>query len=205
MNANPILSLLWIGGFKKHHHYLMIQFTLTLMRGCSAFKSSIGDIRSLFSSTCFVYPHISELRCFNSLSACICTHLYVKACTGFYTVYVQEQFSNPPIPTRQDSAISVDQFPLNPDELLMPTFCFLLMGKSFEIDFFLSSQWILQLFKVSILFPDIALVERSADQDSWHGDIVALTLRWILNPACINTYSSMPYHQAGMFTQCTEL
>lgn len=41
---------------------------------------------------------------------------------------------------RQDAAISADQFSLNLDELLMPTFCFLLMGKSFEMDFFLSSQ-----------------------------------------------------------------
>lgn len=94
---------------------------------------------------------------------------------------------------RQDAAISTDQFSLNLDELLMPTFCFLLMGKSFEMDFFLSSQWIHQLFKVSILFPDIAPVERSADQDSWHSVIVALTLSQILNPACINTYSSMAF------------
>lgn len=122
--------------------------------------------------------------------ACICTCLYVKACTSVCTVYVQEQFSNPP--SHQDSAISLDQFPLNLDELLMPTFCFLLMGKSFEMDF-LSSQWIRQLFKVSILFPDIAPVERRAHQDSWHSDIVALTLSQILNPACINAYSLIPF------------
>lgn len=59
--------------------------------------------------------------------------------------------------------------------------------------FFLSSQWIHQLFKVSILFPDFASAERSADQDSWHSDIVALTLSGTLNPACLDTYSLMPF------------
>lgn len=59
--------------------------------------------------------------------------------------------------------------------------------------FFLSSQWIHQLFKVSILSPDMAPVEWGADQDSWHTDIAAMTLRRILNPACINTYSVMLY------------
>lgn len=130
--------------------------------------------------------------------------LYLKVCSSFYTVHAAAILP-PSNPSCQDSAISEDQSPLNPDELLMPTFCFLLMGKSLEMDFFPCSKWIHQLFKVSILFPDIAPVERSADQDSWHDDIVALTLSWILNPACVDTYSlSLPHQQAAMFTQHTE-
>lgn len=45
-------------------------------------------------------------------------------------------FFTPFPPICQDSAPPLDQFPLNPDELLMSTFFFLLMGKSFEMDFF---------------------------------------------------------------------
>lgn len=87
------------------------------------------------------------------VSRCACARLNAKE----VWVCTSEQFSNPSNPSHQDAAISADQFPLNLDELLMPTFCFLLMGKSFGMDFFLlfflAYQWIHQLFKVSILFP----------------------------------------------------
>lgn len=46
---------------------------------------------------------------------------------------VKEKISKPAV--CEDSASSVDQFPLILDELLMPTFWFLLMGKSFGMDF----------------------------------------------------------------------
>lgn len=78
---------------------------------------------------------ISQVTQAGALRMCMyeCACLYVKVCTSVYTIYVQQQFSNPP--NRQDS----DKFPLNVDELLMPTFCFLLMEKSFENGFFFSS------------------------------------------------------------------
>lgn len=44
--------------------------------------------------------------------------------------------NSPTIPTLK----TVNQFSLNVDKLLMPTFCLLLMGKSFEMDFFLKLQ-----------------------------------------------------------------
>lgn len=79
---------------------------------------------------------------------------------------VHSRGNSPTIPTVKTTS-SVGQFPLNLDKLLMSTFCLLLMGKSFEMDFFLlSSKIIHQLFKVSILSPDMALEEISADQDS---------------------------------------
>lgn len=108
-------------------------------------------------------------------------------------------------PSCQVWAISVDQFSLNPDELLMSTFWFFFFFTDGEIIqdgfFFLCSQWIHPLFKMSIWFPHIPPVKRSAERAPWHSDIVALTLSRILNPACIDTYSLTLYRQAARFAQ----
>lgn len=127
--------LLWFGEFKMHHHYLMIPNILILKGSCLAFKSSMGDI--LFACSRFRVTH--TLRCrrvscrfLSCASRCARARLNAKKCAR------ASNSPNPSNPNRQVAAISADQFPLNLDELLMPTFCFLLMGKSFEMDFFFS-------------------------------------------------------------------
>lgn len=63
-------------------------------------------------------------------------------CFVFFTLCTcRSNFSRPPIQACLDRRITVDQFSLNPDELLMSTFYFFKqMDESFMMDFFFSSS-----------------------------------------------------------------
>lgn len=124
---------------------------MTLMSGCLAFKMAMGDVHILFSSVYSMQLFCQQLMCRFVL------HLYVsisKSVHRFLHCVCAEEILQASNPT---SAISVVQFSLNPDELLMPTFCFLLMGKSFEIVFFGAPNEFISCLRCQYDFPTFLL------------------------------------------------
>lgn len=94
--------LLWIGELKKHHHYLMIQFIVTLTCGCLAFKSSVVEI--LFSYTCFTWPAYFRAERFYQkwrnpgfwciFVLCMRMHVYASICKSVHKCECRSNFPN---------------------------------------------------------------------------------------------------------------
>ena len=166
----------------------------------------------------FCHPPTSEPSCFigdefqafSAFLCCacasICTCLYVEVSTQF-----MGRSNSPPPPDRQDSAIFLDQFPLNLDELLMPTFFFfffLLMEKSLEMDFCCAPNEFVsclrcQYYFQTLLGPREALI-RILDM----GTLLLWPWAWYLTqhaPMHIHWHHSPTHHQAPVLTQGTEL
>lgn len=126
---------------------------MILMSGCFKMAMAIWlyDIHILFSSA-----YSMQLFCQQFMRRFV-LHLYVSISKSvhrfLHCICVEEilQASNP------TSAISEVQFSLNPDELLMPTFCFLLMGKSFEMDFFGAANEFISCLRCQYDFPTFLL------------------------------------------------
>lgn len=195
----------WILEFKKHHYYLIIQFILTLLCARLGFWKSYEWRQTcmprlvLFLSTVgFVLPYVGTY-----IGNTVCMY---KVRIGVFTLCIC-RYDSPGFQSRLSSLshlcgsiLSESGWIINVHILSVFFFFYWWRNHSRWI-FFLCSQWIHPLFKMSIWFPHIPPLKRSAARDPWHGDIVALTLSQILNPACIDTYSLMLYRQAARFTQ----